>query len=108
MRQYSKIRVPLDYLIIEPIHILHQKLLIPLEEKPNLILQLRHINLLIPGSAAVYLLTDMFVLLLRLILQEEADEAFELVLNLPAAHQGALVTVLLREAAFVAVLGGFD
>lgn len=108
MRQYPKIRIPLDHLIIEPINILHQKLLIALEEKPNLILQLRHVNFPIPGSASIYFLTDMLVFLLRLILQEEADEAFEFVLDLPAAHQGAFVAVLLRETAFVAVLGGFD
>lgn len=108
MRKYPKLSIPLDHLIVEPIHVLYQKLLVALEEKPDLILQLGHVCLFIPGGAAVEFLADMLVLFGRLILQEEADEAFELVLDLPAAHERALVAVLLGEAAFVAELGGLD
>ena len=108
MRQQSKLLVSFDYCVVEPINILNQELLVSLEEEPNIVLELGNVALAASRNSSIYLLVYMLKLLRCIVLQEEADKAFVLILQAFSSHEGALLTILLSKIAFVAVLSCLD
>ena len=108
MRQQSKLLVSFDYCVVEPINILNQELLVSLEEEPNIVLELGNVALAASRNSSIYLLVYMLKLLRCIVLQEEADKAFVLILQASSSPEGALLTILLSKIAFVAVLSWLD